>query len=192
MLFVALLELRHHFLAELLKRLHHVLVLAVSGLGDEDHRVQMGGFVLEQRFADEVRRTDAASALGGAPERALDFVLRLLVVVFAGLEAAEASAAATEHGHALLFRRVLELLVDVAPTRWVLRAGERVVVVGERVAEELRPLDALGHRLFVAVAAHQRRQHGERRVDGDADRRALVAHDLEVLLDALRRLLGLL
>src|SRR5437879_4204456 len=115
---VALLELRDHFRARPVDRVHHVFVLPRPALGDEDHQVEVRAFELAQRVLDELRRADAAAALGRPPERARHLVLRLFRRRLArGVKAAEAAEGVAKRPPALLRRRVDELLVNVRLAR---------------------------------------------------------------------------
>ena len=57
-LFVALLELGHHFFGKQFQRGHDVLMFTVAALGDEEHQVDMRCLVAPQGVPDKVGRTD--------------------------------------------------------------------------------------------------------------------------------------
>src|SRR5881409_2176242 len=133
-------------------RLHHVLVLAGAALRDEDHQVEVRGLVLTQRILDELRGADATASLGGPPEGARYLILGLLGYRGA-LESAKPAEALAERAPTLVRRRVHEPLVDVHLSRLMAAAREGVVVVTERVGEELCALNPLVDRLFVALEA---------------------------------------
>ena len=174
---VAVGELGQHLAAEQLDRLHDVLVLVAARLEHEDHLVDARLLVAAEVLDGLLGRADAAPQPGGVAGRDLGAEALLLHGAGDGLRIEALRAAA--------------LLVLGPHVRDAGPVGAEHVEVAEAVAEEVGALGATADRLVLVVVEHHRRHARHLRVDGEADRHALLVERLLVLVHPRARLFGI-
>ena len=168
-LLVTLGKLGENVAPEHLQRLAHVLVAVAAHLAEQDHLVATGFLVAPEELAHLLGRADRAAqrvrvvTVVRRRERAVDRLETVPVV--AGIAAV-----------------ALEVVPEARRTVRVRRPV--VVVVRERVREEVRSLEAAVERGLLVGMAHQRGDDGELGVDGEPGGDAVLGvDDGEVVLD---------
>ena len=151
-------------------------MLVAPGLEHEDHLIDARGLVAGDQVADLLRGADRAAQ---RPQPLLEQLHAQRRLVGTDDVAGEARALAV----------FLKLAPDVGYAR---KMVVDAVVVHQRVAEEVRAVDASLDRLRLVLGQHHRQDDRDVRVDRQPGGNALVrGEDLVVLVDPFAGVLGL-
>ena len=143
-----------------------MLVAVAASLEDEADLVHANGLVAAHQLGDLVRSADRAAQRSKAVLHDLHPERRLV-----GLNQVAREA--------LVIAALEELLPHVRAPGLVWRDA---VVVGERVAEVVRPVDAALDRRGLVLVTHHGQHHADVRVDREADWDAFLRSDEVVVL----------